>query len=359
MKIGILTFHRAHNYGAVLQCYALQERLKMAGYDVSVIDYRQPAIERAYKCFDVLYLLKNVFHLKKVYTYLKEFGNRRQTSVVFEDFSSLFTKTEACSASSLPKNFDAYIIGSDQLWVPKWTGGELDKVYSGRFVRNETSKLYSYAISINETSINSVSAQHWLEIANNFSVLSFREESMAQQMSTIIHREIRTDIDPTLLLNSEQWSKITNDSWKNEKYLLVYHLPGRFNGMNNEEFMAKVDKIANRMQCKVISLYPMKYSLSDFVSLFKYASGVITSSFHATVFSLIFEKPLMSIVLDDGLDNRYVSLLEKVHASNALVGKDMNDGVFPSLQYDDIRKYVISYANPSIEYLNSFKNIKL
>ena len=53
MKIGILTFHRAHNYGAVLQCYALQERLKMAGYDVSVIDYRQPAIERAYKCFDV------------------------------------------------------------------------------------------------------------------------------------------------------------------------------------------------------------------------------------------------------------------------------------------------------------------
>lgn len=87
MKIGILTFHRAHNYGAVLQCYALQQRLKMAGYDVSVIDYRQPAIERAYKCFDVLYLLKNAFHLKKVYTYLKEFGNRRQTSVVFEDFS--------------------------------------------------------------------------------------------------------------------------------------------------------------------------------------------------------------------------------------------------------------------------------
>lgn len=118
MKIGILTFHRAHNYGAVLQCYALQQRLKMAGYDVSVIDYRQPAIERAYKCFDVLYLLKNVFHLKKVYTYLKEFGNRKQTSVVFEDFSSLFTKTEACSASSLPQNFDAYIIGSDQLWVP-------------------------------------------------------------------------------------------------------------------------------------------------------------------------------------------------------------------------------------------------
>ena len=66
MKIGILTFHRAHNYGAVLQCYALQERLKMAGYDVSVIDYRQPAIERAYKCFDVLYLLKNVFHLKNL-----------------------------------------------------------------------------------------------------------------------------------------------------------------------------------------------------------------------------------------------------------------------------------------------------
>lgn len=59
----------------------------------------------------------------------------------------------------------------------------------------------------------------------------------------------------------------------------------------------------------------------------------------------------MSIVLDDGFDNRYVSLLEKVHASNALVGKDMNDGVFPSLQYDDIRKHVISYANHQLNIL--------
>lgn len=355
MKIGILTFHRAHNYGAALQCYALQERLKLVGYDVYIIDYRQPAIEKAYKCFDIYYLLKNLLHPTRIYTYLRALGDRKRTSSVFEAFSSKFRKTAPCSVSSIPKDFDAYIIGSDQLWVAKWTGGELDKVYTGQFVREEKSKLYSYAISINETSISAIPEQEWSKIACNFKVLSFREEAMAKKMASIIHREIQTDIDPTLLLDSSQWNKITNDYWKSEHYLLVYHLPGRFSGMSNEDFMSKVTEIAKRMNCKVISLYPMKITVSDFVSLFKYARGVITTSFHATVFSLIFERPLMSIVLNDGLDNRYVSLLTKVCASKALVGQDMNDGVFPTLQYDEIRKQILSYVNPSIEYLNSLK----
>lgn len=359
MKVGILTFHRAHNYGAVLQCYALQERLKLAGYDVYIIDYRQPAIESAYKIFDMHYFLESFCHPKRMLVYLKALGERRRTSSVFEKFSSKIRKTTPCSLSTIPTNFDAYIIGSDQLWVAKWTGGELDKVYAGQFLRGEKSKLFSYAISVNETSINGISEHEWSEIASNFSVLSFREEPMAKKMASIIHREVRTDIDPTLLLDSLQWNNITNDTWKNEKYLLVYHLPGRFAGMSNEEFMTRIDKIAKAMQCKVISLYPMKYSVSDFVSLFKYAKGVITTSFHATVFSLIFERPLMSIVLNDGLDNRYVSLLDKVHASKALVGKNMNDGIFPTLQYGEIREQILLYVKPSVEYLDSFIDKKL
>ena len=71
MKIGILTFHRAINYGAVLQCYALQETLKRMGHNVEVIDYRQPMIEKAYKCIKWNWLAKKIIKFWKLPGYLK------------------------------------------------------------------------------------------------------------------------------------------------------------------------------------------------------------------------------------------------------------------------------------------------
>ena len=69
MKIGIITVHRAYNYGSVLQCYALQEYLKLLGHDTSVIDYRQPWTEAVYRKFSLYYIWRgtNWFHAIFVY----------------------------------------------------------------------------------------------------------------------------------------------------------------------------------------------------------------------------------------------------------------------------------------------------
>lgn len=351
MKIGILTFHRAHNYGAVLQCYALQQILKIAGHDVYVIDYRQPTIEHSYKVWSIVEILKNLFHLKSVYVYFRTLKRRKRTQRFFEDFSFYFNLSEPCNANNIPV-FDAYIIGSDQLWVPRLTGGNLDLVYIGQFCHLNNSKILSYAISMNTKTIDSISQDKWINISANFDILSFREEEMACKMGAIIDRKIRVDIDPTLLLDASQWDTITNEHWKNEKYILVYHLPGRFTKMSYDLFMKKTREIAYKRKCKLISLYPMDYSVFDFVSLFKYADCVITTSFHATVFALIYERPLLSIVLNDGLDNRYVNLLNKVGGEKALVGMDMNNGIFPLLPYNKIKKQISLYAKSSLDYLN-------
>ena len=80
MKIGILTFHRAHNYGAVLQCYALQEVLKGMGHDVEVIDYRQSAIDKAYNSWRLRWFVYRLVKIWKMYGYLHllyEEGKRR------------------------------------------------------------------------------------------------------------------------------------------------------------------------------------------------------------------------------------------------------------------------------------------
>ena len=356
MKIGILTFHRAHNYGAVLQCYALQEALKLCGYEVSVIDYRQPAIERAYKKWGFMSLVKSIRHPKQFFCYILNFSKRNKNIQLFSKFSRFLNLTAPCKYSNIP-NFDAYVIGSDQLWVPRWTAGVLDKVYTGFFKHNEKSLVFSYAISINENSIAQVPVDKWKNVVKNYKVISFRESEMGLKMSHLTQTPVRIDIDPTLLLAKDKWNLITNNKWKVKRYLLTYHLPGRYKGLSIDLFNNEVSQIAKKMNCEVISLYPMKYSVNDFVSLFKYAQGIITTSFHATVFSLIYEKPLMSVVLNDGMDNRYVELLNLVGASAALVNKEFNNGVFAKIDYVKVSEQIKNISISSFEYLKTIKNI--
>ena len=86
MKIGILTFHRAHNYGAVLQCYALQEILQRLGYDVYVIDYRQPTLEYAYKYWNFRTILESLRSPKLLFKYQEVCQNARRQFVFLKIF---------------------------------------------------------------------------------------------------------------------------------------------------------------------------------------------------------------------------------------------------------------------------------
>ena len=138
MKVGIITFHRAWNYGAVLQCYALQQAIKDLGHDVMVIDYRQPAIEKCYQAFS---LKGSIKALLKPGKYSEQgFLYRNRIRKEFTEFRDrFFDLTAPCTQSSIPDDFDVYIIGSDQLWVPNWTGGYFDEVYFGNFKRTKHS----------------------------------------------------------------------------------------------------------------------------------------------------------------------------------------------------------------------------
>lgn len=357
MKIGILTFHRAHNYGAVLQCYALQEALKSFGYDVYVIDYRQPALEKAYKKWGFITIIESLGHPKAIVEYIRHYFKCKDSIKLFSEFSKCLNLTQACNYSNIPTNFDAYVIGSDQVWVPRWTGGVLDRVYTGFFEHSKTSLVFSYAISLNQKSIEQVSIEKWNDVVSKFKVLSFRESEIGLKMSRLTRCSVRVDIDPTLLLDKEKWNSITNNRWEGKRYLLIYHLPGRYGGISKERFNEKVLEIAKKMNCEVISLFPMRYSVNDFVSLFKYAQGVITTSFHATVFSLIYEKPLMSVVLNDGYDNRYVELLNAVEASEALVDNEFNNGIFPQIDYSKVSLLRKKLSTPSLDYLKNIINL--
>ncbi|MFI3288288.1 MAG: polysaccharide pyruvyl transferase family protein [Rikenellaceae bacterium] len=347
-KVGILTFHRAHNYGAVLQCYALQEVLKAMGCDVVVIDFRQRQIERGSLPFSWAQFLWCSVRPRAMFKYLRAMPQRRRDKRLFSSFRERWIDlSPRCNRDSMPMDKDLYIIGSDQLWGLHCTGG-LEPVYFGDFSRNATSSVVGYAISSNSDSIESIDKERLLDYTARFKNLSFRESLISQQVSEKCGCASRVDIDPTLLAEPSTWENMLNHSWAEERYVLLYEV--RYNPTDKNLLRRKADELAQSLGCSVVDLSQISYSVEDFVSLFKYAQCVVTSSFHATVFSLIFETPLQAVRLGDGHDGRYESLLKALGAEDMLV--DMN--FTPQrieVNYKDVKERLAALRENSMAYL--------
>lgn len=326
MKIGILTFHRAYNYGAVLQCYALQQYLLLQGYDVEVIDYRQPWIDACFKPFSLLMFKHYLHHPKLMYRYLIYFkrrknilSKRKKYFTAFRDKYLLVSSNPVKAKEGIPY-YDAYIIGSDQLWGLLCLGGSFDDVYLGRFPHKSSSKVIGYAISSDIKSIEQLAKDGRIaEVLKCFSAISLREKNIADKVRSITGNEVPITVDPTLLAEEHLWDPLVNENWKKQKYVVIYQVRGISKYKN--VLYEKAREIASAIgdDCKIIDLSDMSYSVTDFVSIIKFAKFVVTTSFHATVFSIIFKKPFYAIKLNDGRDNRYVDLCTALGLSNQCI----------------------------------------
>ena len=347
MKLGILTFHRAHNYGAVLQTYALQQCLQSMGHDVWVIDYRQSYIEKVYRTFKCKYFLKTL--LKRPYdagSYVKRTPRRIRSKHHFLNFLAHHLHlTAPCKGDNIPQDFDAYVIGSDQLWNPECTDHLLDPVYLGHFPRHEGTRLYGYAISAKLYAIDLLGEEDLPALLNSFAALSLREQTFAKVIEHLTGARLPICCDPTLLTEPSTWETLTNDKFKNRRYVLTYRVRG-----DGKYLRAKAEALASQLQCEIIDASTLEYSVEDFVSLFRYAQYVITTSFHGTAFSLIFSRPLYGIKLHDGRDARYAELLHTLGADQLCVDPDF-DPIPREVNYAPIQSALANYRQRSLAFL--------
>lgn len=358
MKIGLLTVHRAYNYGSVLQCYALQEYLEQKGHEVMVIDYRQRWTEAVYKPFSWYYIF---YYLRKkdihaIVGYWRERKKRyeevKKQAHNFLGFSKRLHLTSPCR-NRIPQDFDQYIIGSDQLWSHQCVGGE-DKVFLGNFKRPKLSRLLGYAISAGTNSLQLFGKEKTARILSRFDALSMREKSNAEYIERTLGACLPVCIDPTLLVDASLWQNMINASWASKKYIAVYqvrHIAGQ-----SDFLRKKAEVLAKQLECEVIDLSAMQYSVEDYISIIKYARYVFTSSFHATVFSVIMETPCFALRLNDGLDVRYVDLLSNIGLEKELVDVDFTPLPF-KVDFVEAKKKLRSYVKTSEEFLN--RHLKL
>lgn len=318
MKVGILTFHRAHNCGAMLQNYALQVVLRRLGVEPVTIDFNDIGEERRFakssgltfrQC--IRRILEFVFSISIFDLRLARFNRFRKRNL---------RATGRIVAGEWPSDFDFYIVGSDQVFQPNLVKQHL-KAFLLEGIPPE--KRISYAASFGYESLPEAFRSTYKENLSLFHAISVREESGAR----IIKKELGLDVavevvlDPTLLLDSAEYEEIETRVRVPEKYVLVYSIGGA-----DAKLRDVANDVANRMNAKVIFVNACRRSYfrtphDDLLAispdrllyLIRYAAYVVTTSFHGVAFSLIYRRQFTAITPKDSkVAGRIPALLNRL-----------------------------------------------
>ncbi len=288
MKIGIMTWYSYNNYGSKLQATAIYNILKQKGYTPTFINYSPRGTISENLSFRVI--------LKKVFD---KISNRNKAITNNESFKlyskNYFSETEKCDSYidlfQLNDDFDAFVCGSDQIWSPN----NFDPRFFLDFANSN--KIVAYAPSIGLSAINdSIIFNKMKELINRFNYISIREETGAKIIKDICGKNVNVVVDPTLLMNKDDWqrfeSKSLNKELKNDNYIVTYFLGESDKYLDGIKKYAKENKLVIYnipvYKKRKINKFDFHYEVgpSEFLSLIKNAKCVFTDSFHGTIFSI-------------------------------------------------------------------------
>ena len=336
MKIRTVTFHRAHNHGSVLQAYALQTcvtnffKQKGIECDYKIIDYFRKVQKELYSIIKSDLSLKGVVKNCIALRHYNSLALRHKRFNTFvEKYLNLTLRFDSeQSLRTAPPEGDIFISGSDQIWNVR--AKDASTVYYLDFPTNGAKKI-SIAASFGPLSIEwgNFDKKLYSNLLNDYSEISVREDESALNVERLIGSVPTILADPTFLLNQDEWAKIeSSDTRLSHPYILLYDLEPTKQQLN------LVTKISKILDLPVVVLrfnnkndwfnsFEKHYDAGpqEFLSYIKNAELVLTSSFHGTAFSIIYQKQFF--VLDGKKDARISSILRKCGLMSQCI--DSND----------------------------------
>jgi polysaccharide pyruvyl transferase WcaK-like protein len=365
MKIGILTYHRSHNYGALLQAYALKTYLEQNQHDVEFVDYYPDYHAENYKLLPHFryyslinkckVLVKLVFALRITLIRRKGYENFILDSLKLSK-NAKFKRLEDLTTLT----YDAVVYGSDQIWriqdFPGYKG--FSTAYFGEGISARL-KL-SYAASMGKISINEIDESELQRLLRNFNAISVRENDLQKIILNYTKLKVRRVLDPVFLLSRENWTKlITNHARRKKEYILFYNI------MKSKNARLLANEIARSSSYEVYEIrgrvYPFKFterfryqtaSPNEFLSLLCDAQIVISTSFHGVAFSLLFEKEFYALGMGDN-SSRVKSLLSELNIQERYIENIEEAKVTEKLDYELINNKIMKLRNESYDFLNS------
>lgn len=369
MKIDLITLHRAQNYGSVLQTFALQLKLEEIGHKVRVLDY----YPERYTNMGLLRRLKGksprfknpfILLVAKMLIYPSYMRKGNVFNAFVDKYLNLHPMKFANNdeAKSLTFDADAYCTGSDQVWNSHWnecveTALFLDFVPKGKLV-------FSYAASIGLSELPQNEVEITRQLLDKYEYLSVREDTGVNILNGLGRHDAVQSLDPTLLLTKDEWDKYTSEKYAEKKYILTYNL----------HHDPEIDNYANALSKKYgIPVYNISYNWHDvvrkghlcwcppveeFLGLIKHANFVVADSFHATVFSIIFEKPFVTITPEIA-SSRISSILNLLGIGARNLNKCEDISVIETpIDYRTVKKKLAEEQKKSMDYLrNATKSI--
>lgn len=308
MKIGILTYHRAHNYGAVLQAYALKTFLNKKGVkNVYFVDYWPEYHKDVYRLFrrnyyKQLFLVRKIKYIIGFFLHLfNSIKKNKAFSIFIDNFLEPKEKPEA--------NYDIVIYGSDQIWRYQDFPGIHG--YNPIYFASEDIKAHyriAYSASMGIIHDTDESRVFLSKALKNFDFIGVREKDLFDYIKPFVSCPLLQTIDPVFLLNKDEWLKILPPNPVKEKYILMLQWQ-----KEADLIPSAAKKISEETGLKLIKIFgyvSAGIGPLDFLSLICHAEFVLSSSFHGVAFSIIFNRPFFAFLRSN--QNRVVSLLNSL-----------------------------------------------
>ena len=372
MKVGIITIHKINNYGSVLQAYALQKVCEDLGHQVEIIDYNYPNtfhVPNKYANIEDLQPNEPRF-IKLLYAYdlIKQHKGIKKFVAKFENLSSAQYNNPSELKANVPY-YDVYLTGSDQLWNPRHCNG--DPAFLLHFVPDNALKI-SYAASIGTNNIPEELKPLYKELLQRYKYISVRENSGTQLIKDLSGKDAAVVLDPTLLLNRDQWNQLATPKKQfNKKYVLCYFLNYTFNAFPYVDQLAEYVQKQTGYEILRVARPPHHLGLShthyridaspeDFLALVRDSEMVLTTSFHGTAFAVNYGKPVFTVVQDkNAVDSRQMSLMHNLGLEEQILSiKDAMpdqsrfnyDEISEQKRLEVLRKQSMDYLKQALNY---------
>lgn len=370
MKIGIITFHASHNYGSMLQAYALQTFLVQMGHEVEIINYRQKKQKLQYarplnlETFgnlkrSIRLLLSSIFEIPDLYRKWHRFEDFMNGYMNLTKEYSTESELQECS-----KKYDVVITGSDQIWNTKVK--DFSEAYFASFVGKGVKKI-AYAPSMGpEPESECLNVDYLKNRLYSYDYIAVRE-GRAQNflIDNNIEKKVDLVLDPTMLLDKSSYEMLIPPQPIIEEPYLFYYTPGGHLNLFEQTqtiaeeydlpivvstYNSKLSKVKNSRVRSVLNVGPL-----DFLNLVKNASVVCGASYHLMVFSVIFEKNFYCINGDkDSRLNTFLKLIDledrivSIRQSGKVITKTPIDYKKVCIKLHDAKKRSMEFLENSL-----------
>lgn len=363
-KVGIITFHNSYNCGSMLESYAMQAIVGKLGKNAEIINFSNSGQQKLYAAYFKNDSVKNIIKNIILFPHRKRIKNNNQKYEAFKNRIFKLSRSYGRMDELKDDGYETVIAGSDQIWNITIADG--DDAYFLPWVKN--AKKVAYAPSFGAKNILKCAdnPEKYKKMINDFDALSIRENNGRKWIKDLCGKDVPVLLDPTLLLEREDYEKIENKNINIKERYIFFYSPSF-----DRSICRFVEQLAKKYHLKVITWSTKSYYLnairrfgfilpkyedpSVYLSLIKNAELVLTTSYHGTIFSTIYGKKFFCLKNGGmyGDDDRVITLLNQLDMMDRLIEYKF-ESAFDYLKNVDYVKYgkaLTRLRKKSLEYL--------